>query len=187
MKLIDASEFIRNYNSCRVEFHDQLRLNNTGDGNQSYLIKAGLGYGLGTLVMRGLVVVGSNGKIIGKEKVEFRISKGMWLGIEKYQFVTVASGIASKPMYFDVYNDGTWGSMEGGEFKENKLFHMRDVPEKRNDFDPENFGFSGGHCDVPDSVEIPIKGIGCMVVVPTGDTIKTLIDAYTLFQITRIS
>lgn len=178
LQLVDASEFIQGYNEHKVVYHDQLRLNNSGQGNNTYLIKAGIGFGLDTLVLRGTVIIGSNGSVVGRENAEFRISRGVFLRKETHQFVTMSSGFQSEPMYFDINPDGTWGSVEGGKFREGKLFHLRNVTEKRNDFDAENFGFMGGHCDVPLSVEVLFRGLGYIALVPVGDTVKSLIDAY---------
>lgn len=178
LQLVDASEFIQGYNEHKVVYHDQLRLNNSGQGNNTYLIKAGIGFGLDTLVLRGTVIIGSNGSIVGREKAEFRISRGVFLRKETYQFVTMSSGFSSEPMYFDIQEDGTWGSVEGGQFRKGKLFHLRNVPEKRNDFDPENFGFMGGHCEVPVSVDVLFRDMGYIAVVHVGDTVKNLIDTY---------
>jgi len=180
MQLIDASKFISDTSLYVRSHHKQLRLNDSGKGNPAYLLDAKLEFANHNLTLDGTVVLGSNGRVLSKQKAQLRVYVGVFLHKNMYAFEVTSGGYTTRPMFFDVNSDGTWGVTEEGIFRPNKMINTRDVMEKRNDFDPENFGYMGGFSDVPQSIEVLFRGIGYMADVPTGSTVRSFIDRFVM-------
>lgn len=178
MALIDASEFV--INARNGDKAKEIRLGVSGKLKSFMLnatyIESSEDYDDG-VYLQGTIVFASNNKVVDKTHALLCATKDTFLRGECGSFRAVSSGVFSPRCYFEVRN-GKYGYMYNGVFVEKKLFSMREIKEKQNPFSTEPEGFLGAHTDLPTSVEILFRGIGCTVDVPLGNTVDSLIRRY---------
>lgn len=178
VKLLNVSEFLDNYRFGGVKRAKELRLNDSGTGTKSYILDVEMQSASMDFVLSGVVLLISGTEVLARERVYFRVGVGQFLMKPYGVFSAFSSGYTSDLMYFDVDANGQYGMTFEGEFQKGRMMGTRDVKEKRNDFDTENWGFHGGHESTPTEIPVLFRGLGTIVNIPVGRTVEALLTKY---------